>query len=194
MSQPDRRGRRREKTRRALLDAALELIASRGLESTRVEDVTEAADLGKGAFYNYFDSKEALVATLLADAVRDLDEGFLGAAITGSQNARLRAVVRQHEAYFAARPAALTLFHQVRGLLLRGSAQDRLRPVVRDYLARVATCLEPAEPPSDDGLDRAAAVIGAVTGYHSFRIASGLAERKGTVLWLLGPAPDESAD
>jgi AcrR family transcriptional regulator len=193
MPQPDRRGRRREKTRRALLEAALALIASRGLESTRIEDVTEAADLGKGAFYNYFDSKEALVAALLADAVRELDQEFL-AEISGSEAERLRAVVRQHEAYFAARPAALTLFHQVRGLLLRGSAQGHLRPVVRDYLARVASRLEPGRPESDEGLDRAAAVIGAVTGYHSFRIAGGLAERAGTVAWLLGPGTGRSGD
>ena len=60
----DRRQRKKETTRKALLDAAIALMAERGLYATRIEDITERADLGKGAFYNYFLSKDALVAAL----------------------------------------------------------------------------------------------------------------------------------
>lgn len=35
----------------------------------RIEDVTNAADLGMGAFYNYFDSKDDLFAVLLSEAI-----------------------------------------------------------------------------------------------------------------------------
>lgn len=181
---PDRRVRRRERTRRSLLDAASELIATRGLEETRVEDITQAADLGKGAFYNYFDSKETLVSALLAEAVEKLDSLYLRAADQApSFEERLRTVVRQHEAFFAANPAVLQLFHQVRGMLLRGAGTGRLQPIVRDYLIRVARRLgrDTDAPPKDEALDLAAALVGAVTGYHSFRIAAGLAPRMGAV-------------
>jgi len=181
---PDRRVRRRERTRRSLLDAATELIATRGLEETRVEDVTQAADLGKGAFYNYFDSKETLVSALFSEAVERLDRLYLHDASHGSSFAeRFRALVRQHEEFFAANPAVLQLFHQVRGVLLRGAGTGRLQPSVRDYLVRVARRLGrgAGEPPSDEDLDLAAALVGAVAGYHSFRVAAGLAPRKGTV-------------
>lgn len=184
----DRRIRRRERTRRSLLDAASELIATRGLDQTRVEDVTQAADLGKGAFYNYFDSKEALVAALLTEAVQELDSVYLrDVPRAPSAEQRLRLVVRQHEALFTARPVVLQLFHQVRGLLLRRPGDGSLQAIVRDYLERVARRLggEPEVVPSEEDLDRVAAVIGTVTGYHSFRIAAGLAPRAGTVEHLI---------
>ncbi len=38
--------------------AALKLFAERGIAATTVEDITEAADVGKGTFFNYFQTKE----------------------------------------------------------------------------------------------------------------------------------------
>ena len=38
--------------------AALKLFAERGIADTTVEDITEAADVGKGTFFNYFPTKE----------------------------------------------------------------------------------------------------------------------------------------
>ena len=53
--------RRREDTRRRLMKATYELIAKRGLEGLVIQDITEAADVGYGSFYNHFSSKEAIV-------------------------------------------------------------------------------------------------------------------------------------
>lgn len=55
---PSRRERRRAETRKRLFRAALRLFAARGVLATTVEDITEAADVGKGTFFNYFPSKE----------------------------------------------------------------------------------------------------------------------------------------
>jgi AcrR family transcriptional regulator len=65
----DRRARRREQTRAKLLEAARGLFARQGVDSTRVNEITEEADVGFGSFYNHFDSKEAIVETVLADIV-----------------------------------------------------------------------------------------------------------------------------
>src|SRR5271167_1260922 len=65
----DRHTRRREKTRRRLLDAARALFARQGVENTRINEITDEADVGFGSFYNHFDSKEAIAETLFADAV-----------------------------------------------------------------------------------------------------------------------------
>ena len=54
----DRRQRRRLETRERIFRAALQLFAERGYLETTVEDITEAADVGKGTFFNYFPTKE----------------------------------------------------------------------------------------------------------------------------------------
>lgn len=66
---PDRHTRRREQTRRRLLDAARVLFARQGLENTRINEITDEADVGFGSFYNHFDSKEAIVEAVVAEAV-----------------------------------------------------------------------------------------------------------------------------
>jgi AcrR family transcriptional regulator len=59
LTQPaNRRTRRRAEIREKLFRAALSLIMERGLQQTTVSDITEAADVGKGTFFNYFPTKE----------------------------------------------------------------------------------------------------------------------------------------
>ena len=53
-----RRARRRVETREGIVRAALKLFARQGFFATTVEQITQAADVGKGTFFNYFPSKE----------------------------------------------------------------------------------------------------------------------------------------
>lgn len=57
-----RRERHRAQTRDRLYRAAMDLFAQRGFLETTVEDITEAADVGKGTFFNYFPTKEHILA------------------------------------------------------------------------------------------------------------------------------------
>jgi AcrR family transcriptional regulator len=54
----------------ALLTSGHDVFTSRGYHSTRVDDLVEAAGVSHGAFYRYFDNKEALARTLTAQAVQ----------------------------------------------------------------------------------------------------------------------------
>jgi AcrR family transcriptional regulator len=56
-----RRERRSAELRERLFRAALQLFAKKGFAETTVEDITEAADVGKGTFFNYFPSKEHIL-------------------------------------------------------------------------------------------------------------------------------------
>jgi AcrR family transcriptional regulator len=57
-----RRQRRAAETRLRLFRCALQLIAERGFPNVTVEEITEAADVGKGTFFNYFETKEHVLS------------------------------------------------------------------------------------------------------------------------------------
>lgn len=82
-----RGARRKRETRTRLLEAALKLMAEKGMEGVAINEITEAADVGFGSFYNHFDSKEAIYATLVetvfdefADWLDRLTSGLTDAA------------------------------------------------------------------------------------------------------------------
>jgi AcrR family transcriptional regulator len=47
--------------REAFVDAALRLMQAKGYEQMSIQDVLDAVDASRGAFYHYFDSKQALL-------------------------------------------------------------------------------------------------------------------------------------
>ena len=60
---PSRLDRRKARTRQALIDAAVRLIAEGRGERASIQEITDEADIGFGSFYNHFESKEQLFAT-----------------------------------------------------------------------------------------------------------------------------------
>ncbi|HXJ88439.1 MAG TPA: TetR family transcriptional regulator [Candidatus Binatia bacterium] len=59
-----RRERKAAQTRVKLFRCALQLFAERGFPNVTVEDITEAADVGKGTFFNYFASKDHVLSVM----------------------------------------------------------------------------------------------------------------------------------
>lgn len=73
-SKPTRSSRRRERSRLALIDAAREVMSVKGVDSTTINDITEAADLGFGTFYNHFKSKDEIVVAAMEGMVSNLGD------------------------------------------------------------------------------------------------------------------------
>lgn len=73
---PNRRERRSAEIRERLFRAALALFGKKGFAETTVEDITEAADVGKGTFFNYFPSKDHILL-----AFGEMQLGKLEAAV-----------------------------------------------------------------------------------------------------------------
>ncbi|EFL19650.1 predicted protein [Streptomyces sp. C] len=63
------RAEAKERNRRALLDAAFEVVSRDGYRA-RLEEIAERADLTTGAVYSLFGSKNGLVVALVADHLR----------------------------------------------------------------------------------------------------------------------------
>jgi AcrR family transcriptional regulator len=78
----DRRERRRLETRERLYRAALELFGERGFLETTVEDITEAADVGKGTFFNYFPTKEHVLAAYGGERIAAVERALEKARTT----------------------------------------------------------------------------------------------------------------
>jgi AcrR family transcriptional regulator len=68
MEPPNRLERRKRRTRAALIKAAQRLIAE-GKVNVPVLEITQAADVGMGSFYNHFDSKEQLFEAAITDVL-----------------------------------------------------------------------------------------------------------------------------
>ncbi|HEV2400249.1 MAG TPA: TetR/AcrR family transcriptional regulator [Candidatus Sulfotelmatobacter sp.] len=59
-----RRERKAAETRVRLFRCAVQLFAEHGFANVTVEDITEAADVGKGTFFNYFASKDHVLSVM----------------------------------------------------------------------------------------------------------------------------------
>jgi AcrR family transcriptional regulator len=76
------RERKKQQTRRRIIDTALELFAERGFDGVPVAEIARAAEVSEATVFNYFPTKENLVydgmeafEQLLLEAVRDRPAG-----------------------------------------------------------------------------------------------------------------------
>jgi len=66
-----RRERRKIEARARLLAATRQMIAEQGAAELKIADIAKAADVGFGTFYNHFESKDAILETVLAQVMAD---------------------------------------------------------------------------------------------------------------------------
>jgi TetR/AcrR family transcriptional regulator, transcriptional repressor for nem operon len=118
--------------RKKILKAATRLMVERGFPATSVDDVCATAQVTKGSFFHYFETKEALGAAVL-DAYLDRVKGALAALTEAEPDpmARLRASL----AYLCEAAENGPLRH---GCILGGFAQDisSTHPKLRERCAR----------------------------------------------------------
>ncbi|MES5821407.1 TetR family transcriptional regulator [Streptomyces sp. RG80] len=72
------RERKKQRTREALLRAALELFTTRGYEGTTVDDIAEAVEVSQRTFFRYFANKEEAALAVEAMTVAHFVEAVRG--------------------------------------------------------------------------------------------------------------------
>jgi TetR/AcrR family transcriptional repressor of nem operon len=150
--------------RERLLDAGLETLHRRGFIGCGVQEITEAAGVPKGSFYNHFESKEALGAAVLdrywqqrADtSLRILDDAKI------RPRERLRS-------YFAAMAAKMAKRGYTGGCLIGNLGaelsdqsklvSDRLAAVFDGWTEAVETCIRDGQRDGEIGADCDAAIL-----------------------------------
>jgi AcrR family transcriptional regulator len=169
-----RQQRRSSRTRQKLLDAARAVFAEKGLDMTRIDEITERADLGKGTFYYHFETKEKLIRelirTMLADLAATLEESCKD---IDELRPLLDSMIRAHVEFFSQRWEDFVLFYQGRADLTLIEGYAGIEAPFLTYLESIESLLsgviEHRLPPA--ALRRiACAVAGFVSGYYSFAV------------------------
>ena len=120
--------------RASLLDAGRDTLIRVGMHKTGVEALTRAAHISKGAFYQFFPSKEALFITLFAEGER----GYRGqlrefAARPGpTPVARLLAFFRDALRCYRDTPLLSKLSREDMSALIRTLTPDGMRAAMSD--------------------------------------------------------------
>jgi AcrR family transcriptional regulator len=124
---------KRDRTRRALLDAADATFGARGWANTRMEDVAAAAGVSPATAYNHFPSKHVLVGSVYGPLVQPL-------------------LARAEHDLASGRPVVDALVDQVRALACISHRHRRLTAAfwsaVEEYTIRVS-----GPPDPDDAVD-----------------------------------------
>lgn len=82
-----RRERKKIHSKKAIVEAAVKLFSQKGFQETSVADIMNEADLGIGTFYNYFESKEEILKSLLSEIVEQIRQSFASSLQQGEKPA-----------------------------------------------------------------------------------------------------------
>ena len=160
--------------RARLLDAGGSLVHRHGFNGCGVQDIAEAAEVPKGSFYNYFDSKSAFASELLERYWQSIWERH-GPLLRDPRTAPLGRLRRFfHGLSRDHRENAFVLGCLIGNLSLELAASDEhARGTVLDVLQRwqaaLAACLEEARTagelgPQADTAERAALLVESYEG------------------------------
>ena len=190
-----RQDRRKLRTRARLVDAARGVVGRKGVTDTTILDITEAADVGFGTFYNYFESKEAVLAAASAEVVERLGSALDRLTAPLTDDAEVIAICVRHTARTVDADPLWAWFAVRVGLFEEGVtaglgprlARDIRRGMERGRFPRASVTL----------LSRTigAAVAAVLRGKLAGELGSDAdRELAALVLRILGIAPDEARD
>lgn len=121
---PSRFERRRERSRAALIDAAIELFQEKGIRATRIEEICERADVAPRTFFNHFETREHLYQAIARRRAVQFAERLDALCVDERPLARrLRELFAVVASYLTARPAYRELIGEMLHLRHDGGSE-----------------------------------------------------------------------
>ena len=200
------RERKKQRTRDALLRAAVELFTTRGYEATTVDDIAEAVEVSQRTFFRYFAGKEEAALALQELAVARFVDAVRERPADEAPMAALRQAVLEgwdtlHEVIEAVVPVELYLrmYRVIESTPVLLAAHLRRNEEIEDTIARVLAEREGLDVDADPRPRLAVAVFGGVMRVTERQWSTGEdlsveAMRTLTIAYLeqVGPALTES--
>lgn len=191
--EPDQRhegraSRRALKTRQRLLDAALYIFNTKGVEGCAIEDITESADVGKGTFYRHFMDKLDILRSLLDLATDDLIKRMpLENSPAISFEDRTTQLLNAHLTFFSERSDLFLLFLQGQTMVAtRPTAVPGLQAPYARYITALERRLEAALPaPVQPDLKRQLALLVAAAACGPVTVGLSISSSKHEVIQTL---------
>ena len=161
-----RRERKKQRTRRALIEAAYLLFERQGYERTTVAQIAEMADVSSATFFNHFPAKEDLLFAegqlLLEEGLRVIAAGHSDATPVEVLAEAMRHMMRAARGT-ARDPASAREQVRVRLLMSEPALQAATLQRLFEAQRQLAHALQRAYPDQLDDLT-AATLVGAVAG------------------------------
>jgi AcrR family transcriptional regulator len=149
--QTDRRSRRRDQTRREILDAAWEVAREHGLTALTLRDVADRVGMRAPSLYSHFDSKHAIYDAMYAEAWTAYEEATRPArnGLTDDMRAAAHVITRGFFDFAVADPVRYQLMNQ---RIIPGfePSPDSYAPAVRVLEAAYAVAAQRGVTDPDD--------------------------------------------
>jgi len=129
----------RELSRAKIVETALELFAQHGYEATSVRMIAQAAGIAQGLLYNYFPSKEALLATIVRQSMADVRESFARAEEGTDPQGQIERLIR---VAFAIVQRKRTFWRLINGVRMQGAVVASLGDVFVAESAEIRMTIE----------------------------------------------------
>ena len=119
-----RKERERERHRREILAAALNLFSHKGFQKTTMAEIAEQAEFAVGTLYKFFKDKKALYRSLILETVSEFEQAWTAALkAPGTEIERIAHYIDTKASLFAKRlPTARMYFTQTSGAFLQPAA------------------------------------------------------------------------
>ena len=119
---------RSDQKRKAIIEAAIEVFAERGVTNAPSSAISSAAGVAEGTLFRYFKTKDGLISELYRELRREVDREMVDYPYTADPRTRLRYIWDRYLSMAMGFPKRLKVLRQLRasGRLLRDAEAPNL--------------------------------------------------------------------